>query len=186
MRAHEGDTSLVLHQKDGVMIQPHYGVRRCRCQEKTISSYHFVSCSRHQAIMSSIDIFDLSTFADAFAAGSGFSTDADAGAASTASAGAAGAASAVFATVGAELGVPPARAAAIISATLIFERSTLDASGAAALGAPAAAAGFAPGAPPGLPPRAAARISATEGLPAGFAAAGPPSGFLAAGATALA
>ena len=77
----------------------------------------------------------------------------------------------------------PARAAASMSATLIFERSTLAAGAAAGFGAAGlagalrllkrlAGAGFA--APP---PRSAARMSAVEGLPAAAFGGGFGAGF---------
>src|SRR5690348_4265725 len=76
---------------------------------------YFESCSRHQLIMSSIDIFDLSMRSvDLAAAGAAFFAGAGAGASLAASS--AGAAAALGAA-GAVPAAPPALAAAIMSAT---------------------------------------------------------------------
>src|SRR6185312_7022215 len=88
-----------------------------------------VSCARHHATMSSIDIFDLSTF-------SPLATGAAAGFAFAGDLAAAGSSAGALAAAGAAPVAPPARAAASMSATLIFERSTFPAAGFAAAGAP--------------------------------------------------
>src|SRR5215475_10608255 len=89
---------------------------------------YFVSCSRHQLIMSSIDIVDLSMRSvDLAVAGAAFFAGVGAGVSPAASS--RGAAAAFGAAAGAEPAAPPARAAASMSATLILERSTFGAAG---------------------------------------------------------